>query len=109
MAGGFAPINDLLKKDVYTLCKFLNKKFSLIPKRILTKAPTAELKNNQKDSDTLGNYKDLDFVLEKLLREEKPLQDLENISDKNYVQKIAKLIQKSKYKRQQAPKGVFLF
>jgi len=69
MCGGLAPIGDLLKHQVYELARYYNKDTEIIPEQIINRAPTAELRENQKDQDTLPPYDELDFADEKLITE----------------------------------------
>jgi len=102
MCGAFNPIKDLYKTKVYELARLKN---SIIPQNILTKAPTAELRPNQKDSDSLPDYEILDKILFALIEEEKSLAEISQNFDKNLVEKIAKLLRASEYKRRQACPG----
>ena len=85
MCGGFAPIKDVWKTDVFKLCKWRNENFSelfkgpkgkVIPDNIITKAPTAELKENQKDTDNLPEYEILDEILKGLVEREISVEKL---------------------------------
>ncbi len=67
MCGGLAPIADLVKRQVYELAELYNQEHELIPKKIITRAPSAELRPNQKDQDTLPPYDELDVIVEKLV------------------------------------------
>lgn len=109
MCGGLAVISDLPKTMVYKLAKFINKKASkeLIPNNILTKAPTAELRLNQKDEDTLPPYDMLDQILNKYVEEHKPLKEIiKNGIPKDLAEKVCFMIDKSEYKREQAAPGL---
>jgi NAD+ synthase/NAD+ synthase (glutamine-hydrolysing) len=104
MVGGLAPIGDLTKTQVYNLARWYNREEEIIPERILTKAPSAELAPNQKDQDDLPPYDLLDQVLE--LHIEKQLGAKEIIS-KGYkiglVKKVLSMVKKAEFKRRQAP------
>jgi len=108
MAGGFAVLKDVPKTLVYELAQFINKKagYDLIPENILKKAPTAELKYNQKDSDTLPPYDLLDKIIEDYIEKDKTYMDLKNKYDKQILKKVIKMIDLSEYKRRQAPPGI---
>jgi NAD+ synthase (glutamine-hydrolysing) len=67
MCGGLAPLGDVLKGQVYELCEYINREYELIPKRILTRPPTAELRLNQKDQDSLPPYSELDETIKKVV------------------------------------------
>jgi NAD+ synthase len=118
MCGAFNPIKDIYKTEIFALCKWRNKnipqisvykKTSLIPQNIIDKAPSAELRENQKDSDSLPEYELLDKILFHLIEEEKSVAEIiKNGFEENLVKKIAKLFFNSEYKRKQAPLGVKL-
>ncbi len=111
MCGGLAVISDLPKMMVYKLAQYINKKEDkeLIPKSILTKAPTAELKPNQTDQDTLPPYEQLDKILNKYIEEHSPLKDIvKNGISKETVEQVCNMIDKSEYKREQAAPGLKL-
>ncbi len=105
-SGGYAPISDLLKKDVYALAKYRNKIKKIIPNFIIDRAPTAELRENQKDSDSLPEYDVLDDVLEKILDKNMRYDEIldTGVSSK-VLDKVWKLIKSSEYKRRQSPIG----
>lgn len=96
MCGGIAPIGDLLKGQVYDLCALYNEQSELIPKRILDREPTAELKPNQKDSDTLPPYPKLDKYVHDFVVALKPAKTIEE-------KEILKKIYRNEFKRWQAP------
>ena len=115
MCGGFAPIKDVWKTDVFKLCEWRNKNFSdlfkgpkgkVIPDNIIKKAPTAELRDNQKDTDSLPEYNVLDEILKGLVEEEISVEKIVKKGfDKEVVEKTAQLLAKSEYKRFQAAPG----
>ncbi len=115
MCGGYAPLKDVWKTDVIKLCKWRNKNFSnsflgpkdyVMPNNIINKPPTAELRADQKDTDSLPDYGILDAILKSLVEDE---ISIENITargfDKKTVEKISKLLTRSEYKRFQSPPG----
>jgi len=102
MCGAFNPLKDLYKTQVYELARL---KKDVIPENILTKAPTAELRPNQKDSDSLPDYDILDKILFALIEEKKSLKEIAKNFDKNLVEKVAKLLHRSEYKRRQSCLG----
>lgn len=116
MCGAFNPIKDLYKTRVYELAIWRNQNVpkisyyqekNLIPQNIITKAPTAELRPNQKDSDSLPEYEILDKILTALIEEQKSVDEIiKSGFDENLVKKIAKLFYASEYKRQQSCLGV---
>lgn len=96
MCGGLAPIGDLTKKQVYQLCEHYNAERELIPVEILTRAPSAELRPNQKDQDSLPPYDDLDASVDRLVRE---CKEAKGPTD----QWLLGALMKSEFKRWQAP------
>ena len=118
MAGGFNPIKDLYKTKVFEISKWRNKNHrpwmkgppgSLIPDSIITKAPTAELRPNQKDSDSLPDYPVLDAILTILVDEDGSTSDcLKAGYNKSDVSKVEKLLYDSEHKRFQSAPGTRL-
>lgn len=108
MAGGFAVIKDVPKTLVYKISNMINKKagYALIPENIITKAPTAELKFDQKDSDSLPEYEVLDKIIEDYVENDKTYGDLKGKYDDETLRKVIRLIDINEYKRRQAPPGV---
>jgi NAD+ synthase (glutamine-hydrolysing) len=107
MAGGFAVIKDVPKTLVYKICKWLNSKRTIIPERIMTKAPTAELRPNQKDTDSLPPYDMLDPIIKAYVEEDKDLDEIADAGfDPETVKRIIRLVDLSEYKRRQSPPGV---
>lgn len=109
MSGGFAPLKDIFKTTVYALCRWRNTQGAhpIIPQSVLTRLPTAELRHNQCDRDSLGEYKDLDYVLKAYVEHHKPLRSI--VTHKHalaYIQKMARRVDMNEYKRRQAPPGV---
>lgn len=107
MCGGFNALKDLYKGQVYALSEWRNTQGAAIPERIITKAPTAELKDNQTDQDSLPPYDDLDQILECLIEHD---MDASSIAarglDLDVVKRISGLLNRAEYKRRQAPPGV---
>jgi len=107
MNGGLSVISDLPKDMVYKLAHHINREKVIIPEASITKAPSAELRPNQKDQDTLPPYPVLDAILEKLIAEGKSSRELiEEGFDKTTVAWIVKAIINSEYKRRQAAPGL---
>ena len=107
MAGGFAVIKDVPKILVYKLAQYRNSLGPVIPERALTKEPTAELKPNQKDRDTLPAYETLDPILKAYIEEDKDLKEINNLGfDSETVKRVLGLVDKSEYKRRQSPPGI---
>ena len=115
MCGGFAVIKDVWKTDVFRLCEwrnsnkpseFLGPNGIVIPKRIISKPPSAELREDQKDTDSLPEYDVLDSILRKLVEDNLSLEQIANEGyDVKDVKKISMLLSKSEYKRFQAAPG----
>ena len=107
MAGGFAVIKDIAKTLVYRLCAYRNSIASVIPKRILTRAPSAELRPDQKDQDSLPSYEVLDGIVERYMEQNQSIQEIIAAGfDAESVEKVTRLIKLNEYKRRQAPPGV---
>jgi NAD+ synthase (glutamine-hydrolysing) len=109
MAGGFAVIKDVPKQWVYQLSKWVNKNenYALIPEVILRKDPSAELRPNQKDTDSLPPYSLLDKVLARYIEEDQGIDELKEIGlPMKEVKKIIKLVDANEYKRRQGPPGI---
>ena len=115
MCGGYAPIKDVWKTDVFKLCNWRNKNYSdlfkgpkgkVIPTNIISKAPTAELRDNQKDTDSLPEYNILDEILKGLVEDEISVEKIVSKGfDRKVVEKTAQLLARSEYKRFQAAPG----
>lgn len=107
MAGGFAVIRDIPKTLVYRLCRYRNRLSDIIPERILTREPSAELKPNQRDQDSLPPYDVLDAIVQMFMEEEKSLTEIVEAGyDPEVVERILFLIRRNEYKRRQAPIGI---
>ncbi|NDF11846.1 MAG: NAD+ synthase [Proteobacteria bacterium] len=107
MCGGYNVLKDVYKTEVYALAKWRNKNEMVIPKRTITKAPTAELRENQKDQDTLPSYAVLDAILQELIEKETPLATIVKKGfHREVVEKVARMLYTSEYKRRQAAPGV---
>jgi len=104
MTGGLSVLGDVFKSEVYRLAHFINRNKEIIPENTISKPPSAELKKNQKDTDSLPDYEILDRIL--LLYIEKqtsPDEIAKKGFDKNLVRKIIHLVNINEYKRYQAP------
>jgi NAD+ synthase (glutamine-hydrolysing) len=109
MAGGFAVIKDVPKMLVYALARDRNERagHAAIPESVLEKPPSAELRPDQRDSDSLPDYAELDPILEGYVEDDKSVADLETEGhDPELVRRVAKLVDRNEYKRRQAPPGV---
>jgi NAD+ synthase (glutamine-hydrolysing) len=104
MAGSISVLGDVYKTDIYRLADHINKEQSVIPKSIISKEPSAELRPGQKDSDSLPEYEVLDSILYQYIELQKPVSDIKGHNiNKDLVQKVIDLINKNEYKRFQAP------
>jgi NAD+ synthase (glutamine-hydrolysing) len=111
MAGGFALLKDVFKTDVFRLARYLNERAGreLIPQSIIERAPSAELRDNQLDEDSLPPYPDLDKVLEAYVELDQSREDLTSDGfDPEVVDRALAMIDRAEYKRRQAPPGVKL-
>lgn len=107
MCGGFSVLKDIYKTTVYNVCRWRNAKSRVIPERILTKAPTAELKPNQTDQDTLPPYEALDAILQGLVERELSIDQITAEGhDRKTVERVARMLYLAEYKRRQSPPGV---
>ncbi|HME44072.1 MAG TPA: NAD+ synthase [Syntrophorhabdales bacterium] len=107
MAGGFAVIKDVPKTLVYRLCRWRNSLSRAIPERVLTKAPSAELKPDQKDTDTLPPYDTLDPILKAYVEEDEDAAKIIRAGyDPETVNRVIKMVDMSEYKRRQSPPGI---
>jgi len=107
MAGGFAVLKDVFKTWVYGLANWRNRDSSVIPQRIIDRPPTAELRDEQLDTDSLPPYDVLDGILERYVeRNEHPAQIEDHGFDPAIVRRVIGLVDRAEYKRRQAPPGV---
>jgi len=107
MAGGFAPIKDCSKMLVYRLVTYRNSLGRVIPQRVIDRPPSAELRPDQKDSDSLPPYDVLDRILEAFIEEDLSVDELEARGfDRTTVGRVLDLVKRNEYKRRQAPPGV---
>jgi len=102
MAGGLSVLGDVYKTQVYALARLINKEKEVIPHHILVKAPSAELRPNQKDSDSLPEYDELDTILFKYIEERQgPKELIAQGFDETLVNRILRLVNMNEYKRNQ--------
>ncbi len=107
MAGGFAILKDISKTMVYQLCQYRNGLSTVIPERIIRRAPSAELRPNQMDQDSLPSYDVLDGIIEAYVEQDKSLHEIIGMGyAKTDVRRIVDLICVSEYKRRQSPMGI---
>jgi NAD+ synthase (glutamine-hydrolysing) len=107
MAGGFAPIKDCSKLLVYRLAAWRNSRSRAIPERVIVRPPSAELRHDQKDTDSLPPYEVLDPILEAFIEEDLSVDQISARGfDRVTVGRILDLVKRNEYKRRQAPPGV---
>jgi len=104
MAGGLSVIGDVYKIDVFELANFINRNGEVIPQHIITKPPSAELRHDQKDSDSLPEYEILDEILELYIENQLgPKEIIKKGFEPSLVERILRLVNRSEYKRYQTP------
>ncbi len=109
MVGGFAPIKDVFKTRVYELARWRNgqEQRAVIPESVLTKAPSAELRPDQTDQDSLPPYDLLDGVLERYVEADQSVDEIVNAGfERDVVERVARLVDAAEYKRRQGPLGI---
>jgi NAD+ synthase (glutamine-hydrolysing) len=109
MAGGYAVLKDVPKTLVYELTEYKNKKEgkTIIPKNVMIKPPSAELRPNQKDEDSLPPYPVLDPILQAYVEEDKGLEDIAKMGFKeSLIKEVINMVDRNEYKRRQSPPGV---
>jgi NAD+ synthase (glutamine-hydrolysing) len=107
MAGGFAPIKDCSKMLVYRLAKYRNSIAQVIPPRVIERPPSAELRADQKDSDSLPPYEVLDAILELFIEDDLSVDEIAARGfDRATVGRVLDMVKRNEYKRRQAPPGV---
>ena len=114
MAGGFAPIKDVPKTVVYELARYRNTlggtvrpELAAVPERVITREPSAELRADQRDSDSLPAYEDLDRIIEAFVEHDRSIEEIVAMGlDEAVVRRVVGLILVNEYKRRQAPPGV---
>jgi NAD+ synthase (glutamine-hydrolysing) len=109
MAGGFAVLKDVPKTLVFQLAEFRNKKAGreLIPRNVLIKPPSAELRPNQKDEDSLPPYPTLDPILQAYVEEDKGVEEIAKTGfEAGLVKEVIRMVDRNEYKRRQSPPGV---
>ena len=106
MCGGFAPLKDVCKTLVYRLCHYRNSLDQVIPERVITRPPSAELKEGQVDQDSLPAYEVLDKILELSVEQDMSVEDvIKQGIDRETVEKVVGLVQRNEYKRRQSAPG----
>ncbi len=103
MCGGLSAIGDLYKMQVYEMARYINRDKEIIPNEIINKAPSAELRHDQKDSDSLPPYPVLDKILMLYIEKQKGWTEIVDLGyDEELVRKVIKLVDRNEYKRFQA-------
>jgi len=107
MAGGFAVLKDVYKMDVFALCHYLNQEQEVIPQNTMDKPPSAELRPEQKDSDSLPDYEVLDAILKASIEDRLSVSEIVALGyAEGEVKRIVHLVNLAEYKRRQAPPGI---
>jgi NAD+ synthetase len=107
MAGGFGVLKDITKKHVYQLSRYRNTLSAVIPERVISRAPSAELRPGQVDQDSLPPYDVLDAIVERYVEKDMSIADIIAGGFKRTdVERVVKLVHLSEFKRRQAPIGI---
>ncbi len=107
MVGGFSPLKDIFKTEVYRLARYRNTRSRVIPENVLTRPPSAELAPDQKDTDSLPEYAELDAILAAYVEDDAGIDDIVAAGhDRAVVQQVVRLLHRNEYKRRQAAPGV---
>lgn len=108
MNGGFSPLKDVPKTLVYRLARWRNRDGEVIPERVITRPPSAELRPDQKDSDSLPDYERLDEIIERYVERDESVEQIVAATGFELVEveRIVRMITRNEYKRRQAPPGV---
>lgn len=109
MTGSIGPIGDLYKVEVYELARYINRDREIIPENIISKEPSAELRPDQKDSDSLPPYEIMDAILTRMIEHKEPLDEIiaAGFDDKT-VRRLADLVKRAEFKRRQSPPPLLL-
>lgn len=107
MAGGFAPLKDVPKLLVYDLARWRNRDGEVIPQRVIDRPPSAELRPDQKDSDSLPDYAVLDGILALYVEQDFSIEEIVEAGyEPSQVEHVTRLVDRNEYKRRQAPPGI---
>ena len=107
MAGGFAVIKDIAKTMVYRLSRWRNTRGEVIPERIITRPPSAELRPDQLDQDSLPPYEVLDGIMQMYMEDDRSVEEIAAAGyPREAIDRVVRLIRVSEYKRRQAPVGI---
>ena len=106
-AGGFAVLKDVYKTQVYELSRWCNRNGVVIPENTLTRAPSAELRPDQTDQDSLPPYETLDAILREYVEEDRSIAEIARMGhDEGLVRRVARMVDMAEYKRRQSPPGI---
>lgn len=109
MTGSIGPIGDLYKVEVYELARYINRDREIIPENIIRKEPSAELRPDQKDSDSLPPYEIMDAILTRMIEHKEPLDEIIGAGfDDKTVRRIADMVKRAEFKRRQSPPPLLL-
>ena len=107
MNGGLSVLGDLYKTEVYQLSRYLNREEEIIPENTMVKPPSAELRPDQKDSDSLPLYEQLDPILMAYVEESCSVDEIvQRGFNREMVQKVIRMVDRNEYKRRQSPPGI---
>lgn len=108
MVGGFSPLKDVPKTLVYRLANYRNSLSPVIPERVITRAPSAELRPDQKDQDSLPDYNSLDVMIDMYVASDQSAEEISAATGQEYeeVRRVLRMIDRSEYKRRQSAPGV---
>jgi NAD+ synthase (glutamine-hydrolysing) len=107
MAGGFAPLKDVFKTSVYRLARYRNSLSPIIPERVLARAPSAELREDQTDQQSLPPYELLDPILGRYIEDDESIAQIVAAGyPEEEVRRVVRMVDRNEYKRRQAPPGV---
>jgi NAD+ synthase (glutamine-hydrolysing) len=107
MAGGFAPLKDVPKLLVFRLARWRNREGEVIPQRVIERPPSAELRPDQKDTDSLPEYEVLDAILALYVEQDRSVDEIVAAGyERAVVERVTRLVDRNEYKRRQAPPGV---
>jgi NAD+ synthetase len=106
-AGGFAVLKDVYKTQVYAISRWRNLQSPVIPERTITRAPSAELRPDQTDQDSLPPYDVLDAILREYVEEDRSIAEIARMGhDEALVRRVARMVDLAEYKRRQSPPGI---
>ncbi len=105
MSGGLSVLGDVYKTDVYQLARYINRKEEIIPANVISKPPSAELKHDQKDTDSLPEYDILDRILNDYIEKQMPVSEIVSTTgfDEDLIRRVVKMVNMNEYKRFQTP------